>query len=138
MPTYPTAGRVQTPAGAEAAFRHYVDSYIWAFANSDPAPLIGLTVEGCVFCNSVREDLADMQSRGERARGGELVIHGLQVTRGNVRTEMMLAINMSQKAGVALGRDGAPVATTTAEPQRRVYALMQWVNDLWLLREVAF
>ncbi|MFN8074692.1 MAG: DUF6318 family protein [Kineosporiaceae bacterium] len=138
MPTYPAAGKVQTPAGAEAAFRHYVDSYTWAFAHADPQPLIGLTIDGCVFCKSVRDDLADMQSRDERTRGGGLVIHGLQVTRGNIPTEMLLSINMSQNGSITMGREGKPVATTTSHPEQHVDALMQWVNDRWLLREVDF
>ncbi|MFN8074689.1 MAG: DUF6318 family protein [Kineosporiaceae bacterium] len=138
MPTYPAAAKVKTPAGAEAAFRHYMNSYNWAFAHADPQPLIGLTVDGCVFCKSVRDDLADMQSRSERARGGGVVIHHLMVTPGNIPTEMLLAVNMSQDAGTTLGENGKPVASTTAEPARHVDALMQWVDDRWLLREVSF
>lgn len=138
MPTYPAAGKVQTPAGAEAAFRHYVDSYTWAFAHADPQPLIGLTVKGCVFCDSVLKNARDAQADGERTRGGAMVIHGLVVTPGNIPTEVLLGLNMSQNGAVTLGREGTPVATTSPDPQMHVDVLMRWVENRWLVADVAF
>src|SRR4051812_10955370 len=111
----PAEAREQTPAGAEAFLRYYMDIYSWSQAHMDSSYMDQFS-QGCELCDSVTKTLRDDATAGYSYEGGQITVSGSSFgLADNGRIEGSFSI--AQSSLVVRGSDGAEFPELGAAPE---------------------
>ncbi|QKE84428.1 DUF6318 family protein [Arthrobacter sp. NEB 688] len=130
-PQIPAAAREQTPAGAEAMLRYYLDSSGKAWMAPDPGLLDGLATSNCVTCRNLRSEATDLVAQGRRYAATPVEID--QLTRLSAsKTQVVFEMRLQQRSVDIVDASGAAVDQQKAEALKRAARLL-WREDRWLI-----
>ncbi len=130
-PEIPAAAREQTPAGAEALLRHYLDASSTAWMTPDPAVLDGLATKQCVTCQNLQSEAADLKAKGRRYTTPPIKL--VQVKRLSASdAQVVFELRLEQPASDIVDASGAVVDRQAAETLKRA-ARVVWQEGRWLV-----
>jgi hypothetical protein len=77
-PALPTRAQSETPAGAEAFVRYFIEVLNYAQKTGDTARLRQVSTSRCAACEGYVEAIERAYSTGGRVKGGALTVGGLR------------------------------------------------------------
>jgi hypothetical protein len=131
-PALPTKARRNTPAGAEAFVRYFIEVLNYAQKTGDTARLHQASTSRCAACEGYVEAIESTYSTGGRVKGGALTVGRLRELprdygadwgaygRGRATPQTIL-----RSDGTKSSFDGGRFA---------LYAYTRWVNDRWAMQ----
>lgn len=133
----PAEAREQTPAGAEAFLRYYMDVYNLAQRTLDSQYMREFSRD-CATCDQLADDIDADQALRYTYEGGALTVNGVSppVLSGS---QAETAFSITQAPLTVLGSDGSPVPELTF-PERNspgCGAIMAWSNETssWVISQ---
>ncbi|MFN8076749.1 MAG: DUF6318 family protein [Kineosporiaceae bacterium] len=130
-PTPPPAVRVKNQAGAEAAFRYFLDTYTYGYATGNAIPLRGAVTDRCEFCLGIVESIGKLASSGEHYEHGGQEVTSLVSVRANDDAAYLLRVVVDQSRAVLVAEDGATKRTESATRAQALDSLVVWDGDRW-------
>lgn len=115
VPVMPAAAKANTPDGAAAFARYYIDLVNYAWQKPDPAPMRAVSDPGCKTCAAWSDISGSMQKHRERVDAGPLTVRtsdpSVQLDNG----EQMVVVIAEQKSFHRIEADGSTSAATKGE-----------------------
>lgn len=136
-PVMPAAVKVQDRAGAEAAFRYWVETYTYGFATGDCAPMQAVVTSACPFCTDVLKDIERLRETGQHYSGGDDKVTALVSTQFEGNGSYLLRAIISQSASVLLDARGEPVRTSKPTKAISLDVKVLWTTSQWKIDRAA-
>jgi len=133
----PAAVKVKNQAGAEAAFRYWLETYTYGFATGDANPLTSMSTPECKFCTGVIEDVWDSQTDGEYYVGGRNEVVALASHSFEGTDSYIVVATIDQQRAVIVDKNGKPKATDEKFAGISLRAKLLWVVDQWRVDKAA-
>lgn len=127
----PTEAAAETPQGAAAFARYYMEVLANALASGDSAQLRGLSDPGCGGCTNF---IGAVEARmpGERIEDAQIVVEFAEAPPLQER-ETIVSLRYTRLAGVLLGASGDVVASIAPEAAIDAEMRLQRVGVRWLV-----
>jgi hypothetical protein len=129
----PSEAAAETPEGAAAFARYYLNVLGQAFAAADPTQLDSLSAPGCEGCDALISSVRGLRDEGGRRVGGEYVVKSVAappVENGDVVVEIAYERTASQ----IVGRDGLVTASAPAVPRTSVQMRLIRNESGWVVQ----
>ncbi|MFN8076850.1 MAG: DUF6318 family protein [Kineosporiaceae bacterium] len=133
-PTLPPAASEHTVAGAEAAFKHFLDLYAYAFAAADPDPLRNICSGESEFCKSTIDAVEGIRSRDRRFKGAAFTNRRIVgKPTGNTDQVVIRAVFDQAQALLVSHPDGATIKTEKAVKGAGMDSRLSWDGSRWVI-----
>ncbi len=135
-PRLPAAARVHSSAGAAAFFRYFMALYDYSYAANDARPLLAVSDKGCIFCGSVKTNVARYLAAGEHNLGGVTTV--VAVIGGPEQPGGVVVNALIDRTGSTVaGADGIDVESFRPTSKLRMDTAVRWVDGRWRMFAVA-
>lgn len=135
-PELPAAVKLKNQAGAEAAFRYWVETYTYGFATGDAMPMRAVVTGDCGYCAGVLDAVDQMHSQREHYVKNGLKVVVIVATPVTDSSYLLRAV-LSQSGAVKVDEQGKPLVTEAAEPRVPFDVKVMWDVDRWRLDKMA-
>ncbi|MFN8076844.1 MAG: DUF6318 family protein [Kineosporiaceae bacterium] len=133
-PTLPPAASEHTVAGAEAAFRHFLDLYAYAFAAADPDPLRNVCSAESEFCKSTISAVEGLRGRDRRFKGAGFTNRLVVGTPTGDPDQVVIRAAFDQTQAVLVSYpDGATLKTEKAVKGAGMDSRLSWDGFRWVI-----
>jgi hypothetical protein len=131
-PTLPAAARQDSPAGAEAFARHYVEVLDYASRSGQIQPLEDLGA--CGTCKARSRGIKEFFDAGGRVEGGELTIVRSEVIRF-VKSAALVNVTYNQAAGRTVAGNGEETTLPASTAEIFTFTLAR-ARESWTVQKL--
>jgi hypothetical protein len=129
----PSEAAAETPQGAAAFARYYLDVVGRAFATADPSLLDQLSAAGCGGCDALIASVNELREQGRKRVGGEYTVTSVAappVEEGDVVVEIAYV----RAAGEVVDAAGRVQASAPAVPQTNAQMRLVRSGRSWIVQ----
>lgn len=135
-PTLPPEALANTPTGAEAFARYYIDVLNEAARTFDPGPLQAISDPRCMTCRAYIQSFEDSAAGAERYEGGHLTVRSVSGATLAEGTQQVL-LDYDAEPLKVFDSNGALTVTNPAETNSTLVIELRRQGDSWVVLEAA-
>ncbi len=132
VPAMPKAAKKETPEGAKAFVRYWVNLMSYIYETGDSRPLDGLWSSSCVVCRTIPESLTNVYATGWII-GGKLRAPSIEVRSTVVKDQMILVAQVIQ-AELKVRRQDGSMKSYASTNDGYTYTLV-WQSNRWVVSD---
>ena len=134
-PKLPALARENSEAGAEAAFRHFLEATNFAAITGNFEPFDQIANTECEGCATIRNHLSDVYDAGGHVEGNAWVLQSID---GDLEPDgAYVAAQVTTEAGMLTAKAGAkPEKIPSRTSNQSLYARLAFASGSWSITEL--